>query len=104
MRACTTDALTCASVCARAGACAYGRPRIRAANVRALSVGVERVRLGSQAFYSATAFNTNIGAWNTAAVTTLYAACTDFGQRRTTRRTRSVGARCAAAVHAHLYV
>jgi hypothetical protein len=30
---------------------------------------------GAQAFYSAPAFNANIGAWNTAAVTTLYEVC-----------------------------
>jgi hypothetical protein len=42
-------------------------------NVRALSVGVDRVRLGSQAFGMASAFNANIGAWNTALVTSLNA-------------------------------
>ena len=30
---------------------------------------------GAQAFYSASVFNANIGAWNTAAVTTLSAVC-----------------------------
>jgi hypothetical protein len=30
---------------------------------------------GAQAFYSAAAFNVNIGAWNTASVTTLEAVC-----------------------------
>jgi hypothetical protein len=30
---------------------------------------------GAQAFYFASAFNANIGAWNTAAVTTLYQVC-----------------------------
>ncbi len=36
-------------------------------NVRALSVGVNRESFGSQAF-AASAFNANIGAWNTASV------------------------------------
>jgi hypothetical protein len=31
--------------------------------------------VGSQAFADASAFNANIGAWNTAAVTTLYMVC-----------------------------
>ncbi len=34
---------------------------------------------GAQAFYSASAFNANIGAWNTARVTTLYGVCVRFG-------------------------
>ena len=36
---------------------------------------------GAQAFTSASAFNANIGAWNTAAVTTLYAVCAAFSAR-----------------------
>jgi hypothetical protein len=78
MRACTTSAHVCARVCA----CGFGRPRIRAEYVRALSVGVDRVWLGSQAFYGASAFNANIGAWNTAGVTTLDLVCAAFGPRR----------------------
>ncbi len=31
--------------------------------------------LGSQAFYDATAFNTNIAAWNTASMTTMASVC-----------------------------
>jgi hypothetical protein len=73
-----------ADVHVRAGACAYGRPRIRAANVRARSVGVDRVRLGSQAFNMASAFNANIGVWNTAAVTSMAYVCAAFGRRRAT--------------------
>ncbi len=38
-------------------------------NVRARSVGVDRVRFVSQAFYFAKAFNVNIGAWNVLRVT-----------------------------------
>jgi hypothetical protein len=50
-----------------------------AKTVRALSVGVDRVWLGSQAFDGAAAFNANIGAWNTARVTTLDLVCAAFG-------------------------
>ncbi len=66
--------------CARACRCGFGRTRICAATVRAPFVGVDRGWLGSQAFqrkpfFSASAFNANIGAWNTAAVTTLHQVC-----------------------------
>jgi surface protein len=70
---------------------------------------VDRVRLGSQAFYSAKAFNANIGAWNTASVTSLNSVRAAFGRRRAPRRTRSVGLRrgvvCGgtADARAHLY-
>ncbi len=43
--------------------------------VRARSVGVDRGWLGAQALGYASAFNANIGAWNTAAVTTLSGVC-----------------------------
>ena len=33
--------------------------------------GVDRLVVGSQAFYYASAFNANIGGWNTASVTAL---------------------------------
>jgi hypothetical protein len=36
---------------------------------------VDRVRLGLQAFQGALAFNANIGAWNTASVSTLSWVC-----------------------------
>ena len=55
---------------ARADNTAYPRR-----NVRALPVGIDRVWLGSQAFYSASAFNANIGAWNTVAVANMYQVC-----------------------------
>ena len=48
-------------------------------HVRAPSASVDRVRLGVQAFASAKAFNADIGAWNTAKVTTLSTVCTSFG-------------------------
>ena len=43
--------------------------------MRAPSVGVDRVWLGSQAFSSASAFNANIGAWNTARVVDMSGVC-----------------------------
>jgi surface protein len=64
----------CVNACARACVCvwvwAHPYPR---RNVRALSVGVDGVWLGSQAFSQATAFNVNIGSWNTASVTAMLA-------------------------------
>jgi surface protein len=54
---------------------------MRAENVRAPSAGVDRVRLGSQAFRSASAFNADIGAWNTARVTSLSYVCAAFSAR-----------------------
>ena len=60
----------------------HARPRLRTyprPNVRVLSAGVDDcVRLGSQAFATAKAFNANIDAWNTASVTTLYDVCAAF--------------------------
>jgi hypothetical protein len=48
--------------------------------------------VGSQAFGSAWAFNVNIGAWNTAAVTTLSSVCAFSAIARNTARVeRSVG-------------
>ena len=77
---------TCASVCARA--CAIGRPRIRAETCERLPVGVDRGWLGGQAFQSASAFNANIGAWNTASVTTLFNVCAAFPARAARQRGR----------------
>ena len=65
--------------CARARACAIWCPRIRADTCERLPAGVDRGWLGAQAFSSASAFNANIGAWNTAAVTTLSGVCAAFG-------------------------
>jgi hypothetical protein len=56
--------------------------------VRALSVGVDCVWLGSQAFQSASAFNANIGAWNTARVTSLFYVCAAFPARAARHRRR----------------
>ena len=69
----------CVRVRARLRVRAIGRPRIRAATCERLPVGVDRGWLGAQAFYSASAFNANIGAWNTAAVTSLFYVCAAFG-------------------------
>ncbi len=72
---------THAPACARVCACAIGRARIRADTCERLPVGVDRVWLGSQAFRSASAFNANIGAWNTARVTALSYVCAAFPAR-----------------------
>jgi hypothetical protein len=60
--------------------------------MRARSVGVDRMWLGSaagsQAFWSASAFNANIGAWNTASVTTLSYVCAAFSARAARHRGR----------------
>ena len=48
-------------------------------HMRACAVGVDRGWLGSQAFKSASAFNANIGAWNTARVTSLAEVCAASG-------------------------
>ena len=40
--------------------------------MRARSAGVDRGWFGSQAFAFASAFNVNIGAWNTAAVSNMH--------------------------------
>ncbi len=77
-----------ASVRARACVLAIGRPRIRRRHMRARSVGVDRGWLGSQAFQSASAFNANIGAWNTARVTTLFAVCAALSARAGRHRGR----------------
>ena len=59
--------------------------------------------LGAQAFYSASAFNANIGAWNTASVSNLYAVCAAPGPAARTmadalgRASMRRGPLCAAA-------
>ena len=70
--------------------------------VRALSVGIDRVWFGSQAFAGASAFNADIGAWNTAAVNSLSYVCAAFGpaaRHRGGRAQSGCGAvRCGAAL------
>jgi surface protein len=56
--------------------------------MRARSVGVDRGWLGSQAFYSASAFNANIGAWNTASVTNMAYVCAAFSAQAARHRRR----------------
>jgi hypothetical protein len=98
-----------ARVRARARVCAWARPH-PPRRVRALPAAAERRGLGSQAFNSASAFNANIGAWNTASVTALYRVCAALGPARTAADcARSVVDACAAVVrvadvrvHAHV--
>ena len=68
--------------------------------VRALHAAAERRVLGSQAFFSASAFNANIGAWNTARVTSLSTVCAASGPDARTAAdcARSVADACAAVV------
>jgi hypothetical protein len=106
MRARRTHAPTCCvRVRARVCVCdrAHTHPR---RHMRAPFIGMDRVWLCSQAFDSASAFNANIGAWNTARVTTLAYVCAGFWARRRAtaagRARRVVGAaravvRCGAA-------
>ena len=68
--------------------------------MRARSVGVDRVRFGSQAFNGASAFNANIGAWNTASVTTLNYVCAAFPARAARHRRRDALGRVVGAARA----
>jgi hypothetical protein len=93
----------CARVCcvrarARLRVCDWASPHPRR-HVRARSVSVDRGWLGSQAFYSAEAFNANIGAWNTARVTMLDYVCPALSARRDALGGSSMRRRplCAAA-------
>ncbi len=69
-----------------AGACACGRQCIDAEPCEVFPSALECVRLGPQAFQGASAFNANIGAWNTAAVTDLTYVCVPFGTAARHRR------------------
>ncbi len=69
-------------------ACTYPRRTVRAPPVR-----VDRDWFGSQAFYSAKAFNVNIGAWNTARVTTFSLVCAASGRPASRHGRRSGRAR-----------
>jgi hypothetical protein len=51
---------------------------------------------GAKAFYEATAFNANIGSWNTAAMTSMSYVCTVFCHRLCVRRA-CLGVGCGAA-------
>ncbi len=88
-----------ACVRARALVCVRGRARIRADACEHFTPPPSVALIGSQAFNSASAFNANIGAWNTASVTTLYSVCAASGPARTAAdRARSVADACAAVV------
>jgi hypothetical protein len=66
--------------CARA--CAIGRARIRAGTCERVPPAWTAVGSARQAFYDAVAFNTNIGAWNTASVSSMVAVCAVFSAFR----------------------
>jgi hypothetical protein len=75
--------------------------------VRALHAAIQLRVVCSQAFASASAFNANIGAWNTARLTNLFSVCAASGRLRMRRfrpsahrggRARSVFDACAAVV------
>ncbi len=84
-----------AHVCARAraGACEYGRPRNPRRTCERFPSASTASGFGSQAFGSATAFNANIGAWNTASVTKLNYVCAAFGPGGVPPRAPQDGAR-----------
>ena len=82
MRARATDARTCcAHVRARRG-CGYRRARIRAEPCEPFPSARTACGFGAQAFYSASAFNANIGAWNTASVSTMAYVCAASSMQR----------------------
>jgi hypothetical protein len=56
--------------------------------------------LGAQAFYSASAFNANIGAWNTASITSLSSVCAAFPARAARHRRRAALGRVVDAARA----
>ncbi len=82
---------TCATyaprrACGRALVCVRGRARIRADACEHFPPPPSVALIGSQAFYEASAFNANIGKWNTARVTTMSDVCA-APARRAPRRT-----------------
>ncbi len=56
--------------------------------MRAPSAGIDRVWLGLQVLNGASAFNANIGAWDTASVTELSGVCAAFSARAAHHRGR----------------
>jgi hypothetical protein len=88
------------AVCARVGGLVLrARPKPEALNRASPCPSASTAcGFGAQAFYSAKAFNANIGAWNTARVTTLYGVCADPGPAARTMAGRArPGLRCGAA-------
>jgi hypothetical protein len=96
MRARRTHAPAC---CVRVCVCDWARMHPRR-HLRARSVGVDRGWFGSQAFAFASAFNANIGAWNTARVTTLSQVCAAFPARAARHRRRDALGRVFDAARA----
>jgi surface protein len=80
-------------VCARVFACAIERPRIRPDTCACVRSASTAGGFGSQAF-SSSAFNADIGAWNTASVTTLSSVPAAFGPaaRHRVQRVRRIAA------------
>ena len=95
MRACPPHAPTCSFVCERARL-RVGLGAQASAPQRASTFRRRGLRVVRQVFQQAPAFNANIGAWNTARVTTLYAVHTAFG--RHARSVWSARPLCAAAL------
>jgi hypothetical protein len=67
--------------CVRVCACAIWRALIRADTCERVPSAVDRGWCGAQAFSAASAFNADIGAWNTAAVTSVKYVCAAFPAR-----------------------
>jgi hypothetical protein len=94
-----------ASVRARVCVCDWA-PTHPHRTMRARSVGVDRGWFGAQAFDCLSAFNADIGAWNTARVTTLNNVCAAFSAAAARHRRRHAlggssmrrGPLCAAAL------
>jgi hypothetical protein len=79
--------------------CVRGRARIRADACEHFTPAPSVALIGAQAFNSASAFNANIGAWNTASVTDLSMVCAASGPARTAADcARPVADACAAGV------
>jgi hypothetical protein len=85
--------------CARARACAIGRPRIRADTCERVPSAWTAGGAARQAFYYG-AFNANIGAWNTARVTNLYQVCPAFPAQAVRHRGRDLLGRVVDAARA----
>jgi hypothetical protein len=87
------------AVCARAGGLVLrARPEPETLNRASPCPSASTAcGFGSQAFSYASAFNANIGAWNTASVSTLAEVSAYSARGRALWRTRSAGLRCDAA-------
>ncbi len=83
MRARTADACTCcAHARAHVGARSGAHASVPNHACEPFPISVDRLCLGAQAFQSAKAFNANIGAWNTAAVSIMQQVCAAFPARQ----------------------